>query len=254
MNIVTRLTGLCLLLSCWACQPTPATEPPPAVPDTLTLPVPVPPPAPKTPPAAPAALESRLQAQGLVNIKSVDPEIQVQMMYSTTDNFLHADVYEDFDACYLLKGSAEMLAQAQALLRARHPDLRLITFDCVRPRSVQYKMWDIVKNTPQQEYVAPPGGRGSMHNYGAAVDLGLVHVDTGLVDMGTPFDFFGELAHPQLETKFLASGELKPWHVANRQILRTCMRGAGFAGIPHEWWHFVAYDPEYVRVTFKIVD
>ncbi|TAE50223.1 MAG: hypothetical protein EAZ89_12535 [Bacteroidetes bacterium] len=209
---------------------------------------------PQTVAPAPSALEVRLQGAGLVNIRAEDPEIEVRMMYSTPDNFLGKDVYGDFDQCYLQAEVAARLAKADSFLKEKHPRLRLVVFDCVRPRSVQYQMWEIVKGTEQQQYVAAPGGQGSMHNYGCAVDLGLVSLDTGLVDMGTPFDFFGELAHPQHEKRFLASGELTAAQVSHREILRASMRSAGFAGIPHEWWHFIAFNPEEVRARYKIVE
>ncbi|GAB4422394.1 MAG: hypothetical protein OHK0039_38380 [Bacteroidia bacterium] len=242
-----------LLLVAVACQPAQPQQAAAAAPDADTIPTVV---ATDTMPTGrdTSGLERTLLRQGLVDVLSLDSTLVLDMKYSTTDNFLHADVYGDFDRCYLQPLVAERLLRAQASLVAQHPDLRLILFDCVRPRSVQYQMWDIVKGTDQQEYVAPPGGGGSMHNYGAAVDLGLVHVDTGLVDMGTPFDFFGELAHPRLEARFLRSGELTQAQVDHRQILRQAMRAAGFQGIQNEWWHFVGFPNEEVRARFKIVE
>ncbi|RMG67984.1 MAG: peptidase M15D vanX D-ala-D-ala dipeptidase [Bacteroidetes bacterium] len=214
-------------------------------------------PAPSPPPPAgrdTSDLERQLIAQGLVDIHQLDTSIRLDMRYSTPNNFLKEDVYGDFDRCYLQPAVAERLAQAQAYLEAEHPDLRLIVFDCVRPRSVQYQMWDIVKGTDQQDYVAPPGGTGSMHNYGAAVDLGLWQLDTGLVDMGTPFDFFGPLAQPRYETDFLRSGELTAAQVQHRHILRLSMKAAGFHGILSEWWHFVGFPRDTVKRRFQIVE
>lgn len=200
------------------------------------------------------ALEQKLKEQGLVNVTELQEEFQLAIKYSTEDNFLARDVYGDFDQCYLQPEVAEMLVQAQNLIRAEHPRLRLLLFDCVRPRSVQYQMWEIVKGTEQQKYVAAPGGGGSMHNYGAAVDLGLVHLDTGLVNMGTPFDFFGEQAQPRYETRFLVSGNLTQAQVENRLILRQAMRAAGFHMINSEWWHFNAFDRPEVRRRYQIVE
>lgn len=222
--------------------------------DSLLAQVDTPAPPPPPPPPDTSELERTLIAQGLVNIHGLDSSIVVRMMYSTPDNFLGEDVYGDYDHCYLQPGVAQKLAQAEALLREQHPELRLIVFDCVRPRSVQYQMWEIVKGTDQQKYVAAPGGSGSMHNYGAAVDLGLYHVDTGLVDMGTPFDFFGPLAQPRYEAKFLASGELTQAQLNHRAILRTAMKGAGFFGIMSEWWHFVGFGRDEVRRRYTIVE
>ena len=149
---------------------------------------------------------------------------------------------------------AERLANAQEMIMKDHPRLRLLIFDCVRPRSVQMKMWDIVKGTDQQKYVAFPGGSGSMHNYGAAVDLGLVHLDSGVVDMGTNFDFFGDLAQPRYEDKFAKEGKLTVEQVNNRRILRAAMLQYGFHGILSEWWHFNGFLREEVKERFQIVE
>jgi D-alanyl-D-alanine dipeptidase len=244
------------LLAAWgllaACHSSPARKAASAPAPSPSLP----PAADFVPPSLPdtSALERSLLRAGLVNITRLDPEVEVRMMYSTPDNFLGADVYGDFDQCYLQPEAARKLAEASARLREQHPRLRLIVFDCTRPRSVQVQMWALVKGTPQQQYVASPTGRGSMHNLGCAVDLGLVSLDTGLLDMGTPFDFFGELAHPQQEKRFLRSGELSPAQVANREILRGCMRKAGFAGLPNEWWHFIALSPEQARKRYAVVE
>ena len=201
-----------------------------------------------------SALEKTLIKQGLVNVADLSDQFVVQMMYSTDDNFLNEDVYGDYDLCYLQPEIADKLVIADSLLQSKHPDLRLVLFDCVRPRSVQYQMWEIVKGTDQQNYVAPPGGSGSMHNYGAAVDLGLYHVDTGIVDMGTPFDFFGPLAQPRFETKFLRSGALSQAQINHRAMLRIAMNGAGFQGILSEWWHFIGFDRPVVRQKYQIVE
>ena len=127
-----------------------------------------------------------------------------------------------------------------------------MVFDGVRPQSVQFRMWEIVKGTEQAAYVAEPT-RGSLHNFGAAVDLGLVHQDSGELDMGTPYDFFGDLAQPRYEGKFLKTGELTLAHVENRRLLRTVMNRAGFTGILNEWWHFNAYSKTEIRERFEIV-
>jgi len=199
-------------------------------------------------------LEFDLLDQGLVNIHSLDTGIRLDIKYSTEDNFLEEDVYGDFNACYLQAPAARRLVKADSFLQALHPDLRLLVHDCVRPRSVQFKMWEIVKGTDQQMYVAPPGGAGSMHNYGAAVDLSLVHVDSGLVDMGTDYDYFGELAQPRYEERFVKEGKLTQAQVANRRVLRYAMLQAGFHGILSEWWHFNAFPREEVKARFQIVE
>ncbi len=199
-------------------------------------------------------LEQSLKDAGLVNVQEVDPSIRVWLAYSTEDNFLNTDVYGDLTRCYLQPEVAAMAAVASRCIQERDSMLRLIIFDGVRPRSVQRKMWDIVKGTPQQEYVAPPSGGGGMHNYGCAIDLGLFHIDSGLVDMGTAFDFFGKLAQPRFEVQFVQEGKLTQSHLDNRRALRVCMKQAGFSGILTEWWHFNAFPKEVVRSRYQIVE
>ncbi|MEM6631767.1 MAG: M15 family metallopeptidase, partial [Bacteroidota bacterium] len=199
-----------------------------------------------------ALLEKRLEGQGLVDVQELSPDIKISLKYATSDNFLEEDVYYGLRKCYLQPVVAEMLAKAQEILRKLHPQVSLLVFDGVRPQSVQFRMWNLVKGTDQQNYVAEPN-RGSLHNFGAAVDLGLHHRDTGVLDMGTSYDYFGALAQPRYEGKFLESGELSLPQVENRRLLRTVMNRAGFTGILNEWWHFNAFPKEEIRERFEIV-
>ncbi len=197
-------------------------------------------------------LERSLIDQGLVNVQSLSPTIKVSLQYATENNFIGEDVYGGLNTCYLQPEVAQMLSDAQAHLTSNHPRLVLMIYDGVRPQSVQYKMWEIVKGTPNEKYVAEPGS-GSMHNYGAAVDVTLFHLDTGDVDMGTPYDFFGPLAQPRYEIQFLEDGKLTKSQVNNRRILRTSMLATGFSGILSEWWHFNAFARDTVRKKYQLV-
>lgn len=198
-------------------------------------------------------LEQRLLYQGLVNVMDIDSSFILDVKYATEDNFMGKVLYGEYDQCYLQPEAALKLKKAHDVLKKNHPSLRFILYDCVRPRSVQQEMWDLVKGTDQQQYVASPKS-GSIHNFGAAVDLSLTHLDTGLVDMGTPFDFFGKEAQPRYEDAYVQEGILRHEHVTNRRILRAAMLEAGFSGILSEWWHFNAFPNEYVKSTFNIVE
>lgn len=198
-------------------------------------------------------LEKTLIEAGLVDIQSVESSIQVELKYATADNFLGENVYGTLRNCYLQPVVADMLATAQQNLQKAHPHLSLLVYDGVRPRSVQYKMWDIVKGTDQQNYVASPKA-GSMHNYGASVDLTLATIEGEPLDMGTAFDFFGPLAQPRFETKYLETGELNAQQVKNRRILRASMLSAGFHGILSEWWHFNAFPRDTIKARFTAVE
>jgi len=197
--------------------------------------------------------EKSLLEKGLVDVMTIDSTLRVDLKYSTKDNFMQADAYGDLEKCFLQKEAAQKLSQAQKILKKMHPNCSLLLYDCVRPRSVQKRMWGIVKGTKMQKYVADPQ-KGSIHNYGAAVDLTIMDEKDGKIDMGTPFDFFGDLAQPRYEKRFLKEGKLTAKQIFNRNILRRVMTEAGFYGIEIEWWHFNAFPKEVVRERYKIVE
>lgn len=186
-----------------------------------------------------SAIELEMEELGLVNITSLDSTIKVDLRYSTENNFTGKDMYGDLNSCYLQKDVAEKLVNAQAALRSRYPYYSLLVFDGARPVSIQQLMWDSVELSPmdRQKYLSNPANK-SLHNYGAAVDLTIVDEAGHELDMGTPYDYFGELAHPRKEAYYFETGELSATQIANRELLREVMRTAGFSRIETEWWHF----------------
>jgi len=184
----------------------------------------------------------------------LDPSIIVDLKYADRDNFMGENLYRGLNRAFLVPEAAKKLVMASQILQERYPDLRILVGDAVRPRSVQKEMWRLVVNTPQQPYVANPK-LGSMHNYGAAVDVTLFNVKTGKrVDMGTPLDYFGPLAQPLLESAFLRQGKLTPSQIENRLILRNAMLDAGWYTINIEWWHFNAFPKIFIRSNYKFIE
>ncbi len=201
-------------------------------------------------------LEKGLIAAGLVNIKEVIPGVFVDLKYSSTDNFFGEDVYGDLKNAYLQPVVAEKLKISHDWLKVRHPDLTFLIYDGVRPRSVQQILWDNLDKPDSIKplYVADPK-RGSLHNYGVAVDLTLANAETGeALDLGTPYDYFGYPAYPDREEQMLREGKLTQEHVARRKILRQAMKAGGFSGIGSEWWHFDAYSRKQAAEKFSIVE
>ena len=199
-------------------------------------------------------LEMRLIRKGLVDLQDLDPSIMVDLKYARADNFMGVDVYRNLPRAYLRPEAAVKLVRASRILQERHPELRLLVVDALRPRSVQQKMWNLVSETPMRPYVANPRS-GSMHNYGMAVDVTLFDVKKGKpMDMGTPIDYFGPLAQPLLESEFLRQGKLTEKQVENRLILRNVMLDAEWRMINIEWWHFDAFPVDYVRRNYTIVE
>src|SRR6218665_80542 len=70
-------------------------------------------------------LEQRMIDQGLVNLQTIDSTIMVELKYSTTDNFVHTDVYGDLTRAYMQQKPAEMLAKASKILQSKYPNYRL---------------------------------------------------------------------------------------------------------------------------------
>jgi zinc D-Ala-D-Ala dipeptidase len=203
-------------------------------------------------PAA-GSLELSLLEQGLVDVQSLDPTIRVALKYVCDTNFMGVNVYGDLTRGYLRREVALMLKHANQALAIERPGLSLLLLDGARPRHVQHRMWKLVKDTPMRKYVANPYS-ASMHNYGVAVDITIADENGVPLDMGTPPDYFGELAEPRLEQAFLRQGRLTAEQVANRQLLRRVMTNAGFRPLAIEWWHFDAFDKEFVRRTYSVIE
>ena len=200
-------------------------------------------------------LEQSLVDEGLVNVQSLDSTLLVDLRYSTTNNFVGVDVYGELEHAYLQAEPARRLARANTYLKERAPDYTLYVFDAVRPRRVQQILWDTL-DYPEKEkpkYVADPQ-EGSIHNYGAAVDLTIADADGQPLDMGTEFDYFGVLAYPTKEEAMLTQGKLTAEQIANRRLLREVMTQAGFTPIQTEWWHFNAFSRKEADRRYGIVE
>jgi D-alanyl-D-alanine dipeptidase len=177
-----------------------------------------------------AVLPDAVAESALVDVRTLDPTIMVELRYATPNNFTGA-VLPGYGAqrALLRRDAAEALARVEARLRTGGLGLRV--WDAYRPvRATQAMVaWaEQVGRTDllDQEYIA----RRSRHNLGVAVDLTLVDLVTGTeLDLGTPFDTFTEAAHTAN-----ASGRVLRY----RQILVKAMESEGFRNYENEWWHF----------------
>jgi D-alanyl-D-alanine dipeptidase len=163
----------------------------------------------------------------LVDLPEYVPGLRLDLRYATARNFT-GRVLQVVPRALLVRSAA-------LRLRGATRDFAVLglapkVFDAYRPSSVQSRLWEAC---PDPRFVAPPG-RGSRHSRGAAVDLTLVHADSGVeLDMGTDFDDFGPLAAtdaPGLEERVRS----------NRRLMHEILLRHGFMGIPSEWWHFDA--------------
>jgi D-alanyl-D-alanine dipeptidase len=201
------------------------------------------------------SLEQVLIDAGLIDIQTINSSILIDLRYSSINNFLNEDVYDDLDKVYLQPSIAQDLSICQQKLQEIDSGLTLLVYDGVRPRSVQQKMWDVLDMPIREKvkFVSNPKN-GSIHNYGAAVDLTISKLDGTPLDMGADFDDIRKIAYPRLESQFLASGELSQQQIDNRKLLRKVMTSGGFYNIQTEWWHFNRYNRNKAKEMFEIVE
>jgi zinc D-Ala-D-Ala dipeptidase len=197
------------------------------------------------------SLNFLMKSQDFVELNR--PGFKIDLRYGSTNNFVGVNMYGPFNKAFLHKVAAEKLFAAHAKLVARHSRYSFIIYDALRPRSIQRVLWSHVEGTPGEKYIARPEP-GSLHNFGFAVDLSILDEHGRELDMGAGYDDFRDIAQPQLEEKFLATGELTDKHISNRKILRSVMEESGFKQLAHEWWHFDALPKSEVKERFQIVE
>ncbi len=170
----------------------------------------------------------------LVEVSRVDPTIMVDSRYATVENCAQRALYPPSmrDRCFVRRSVATQLTRVQAALHRQGYGLKL--WDGYRPQTIQWQCVDplIISNAAIRRLFVPPT-HGSNHARGCAVDLTLVHRDTGReCAMPTGFD------DPSPSAASDATDGLTREQVENRRRLHAAMADAGFVPLPHEWWHF----------------
>ena len=199
-------------------------------------------------------IEKRFIEAGLVDVNTIDNTIQVDLVYSNSEkNYFRENFYKGLNKCYLRNEVATKLTKAQKLLKTKHQELSFQMLDCARPRSVSAKMYQKMKGTKYEKYVANPK-TGSMHNYGIAVDITIVDSAGKELDMGfSPFrksdiEIYWQFAKMKLGKK------LTKQQTANLHLLSDTVKSSGFIPLSHEWWHFDGMPKEQARKMFKIIE
>ena len=198
-----------------------------------------------------------MDSSDFVLLSDYVPGIVQEIRYYSTYNFVgdRIDGYEEpvailsKEAARALKGVAN---EANAM------GYRLKIFDAYRPaRAVRhFVFWGIedldLRMKPffypqlekqvlfQRGYIA----KESSHSRGSTVDLTLLDMGTGKeVDMGSPFDLFDPISHPDCR-------EVTDEQYDNRMLLQNLMVRAGFEPIDCEWWHFPLKDEPFPETYF----
>ena len=185
------------------------------------------------------------------------PGIVQEIRYYSTYNFVgdRIDGYEE-PVAILSKEAARALKSVAN--EANAMGYRLKIFDAYRPaRAVRhFVFWGIedldLRMKPffypqlekqvlfQRGYIA----KESSHSRGSTVDLTLLDMGTGKeVDMGSPFDLFDPISHPDCR-------EVTDEQYDNRMLLQNLMVRAGFEPIDCEWWHFTLKDEPFPETYF----
>ena len=191
----------------------------------------------------------------LVSVDFFNDQIWWELKYASKDNFMKRVLYDTLQKVYVQIDVARRLAKSQEYLSGINSNYHLLVYDGMRPLSVQWEMWNALDTIPvvhRGKFVSNPKN-GSVHNYGAAVDLTICDQEKRPLDMGAGYDDIRKIAYPSLESEFLASGELNEQHISNRKMLRTALKSQGFSNIPTEWWHFNAFPRPIAKSKYQLI-
>jgi D-alanyl-D-alanine dipeptidase len=189
-------------------------------------------PAPRqTPPAVladAAAYRRQVQQdpqQQLVDLAAFIPGLRLDIRYATANNLTGRVIYPEA-AAFLRRPVAEDLRRVQQELAAQGFGLKI--YDAYRPYSATLRLYQAL---PDATYAAPPT-RGSKHNRGCSVDVGLVDLKTGRdVPLPTEFDAMTPAARSDYQ-------QLPAAALRHRAVLHAALQRHGFVNYPAEWWHF----------------
>ena len=197
-------------------------------------------------------------SSGFVLLSDYVPGIVQEIRYFSTYNFIgdRIDGYEEPCAIITVEAARALKAVSNEL---NVKGYRLKVFDAYRPACAvrHFVMWGIedldlrmkpffYPDLEKQElfskgYVASK----SSHSRGSTIDLTLLDMETGKeVDMGSPFDLFSEISHP--DNKNVTEEQYE-----NRMILQNAMTRNGFVPFDCEWWHFTLADEPYKDTYFE---
>ena len=192
-----------------------------------------------------------------VRVTDVIPDAILEIRYYSTYNFVgeRIDGYE-LPIALMTREAADSLKAVNDELKAN--GYRIKIWDTYRPqRAVNHFIrWaENISDTAMKAVFYPMVDKAllfeqgyiyarSSHSRGSTVDLTLLDAASGKeLDMGSPFDWFGEESHPDYPCPLYRQSE-------NRKILHNAMVRHGFEGIDSEWWHFTLRNEPYPDTYF----
>lgn len=207
-------------------------------------------------------IDPNVRPEAFVILTEHIPGIRLDLKYAGSDNFTGkiVDGY-NHGQCLMTRSAADALKKVQSELAKM--GLSLLVFDAYRPQHavecfVEWAKNPETDNEIKQEFfpqlnkseLFPKGyiADKSGHSRGSTVDLTICSVrKNGTVkplNMGTPFDFFGEEAGIRYQN-------IPPQQRANRLLLKQLMEKHGFRNYPVEWWHFTLNNEPYPDTYFN---
>ncbi len=203
-----------------------------------------------------AVAQSDLPA-GFVYLEDSITSLQYELQYHSEDNFVGRciDGYYS-DRVIVTRQAAIQLIKIQKELS--ESGLSLYVFDAYRPQDAvdQFVLWakDLKDTLRKQDYYPDVKksqlfnqgyiSSHSRHSSGSTIDLTIAHRDGRLLDMGSSFDFFGEISHVDYH-------DLTELQQKNRQLLQSIMSKYGFRSYSKEWWHFTLRNEPYYDQHFN---
>ena len=184
--------------------------------------------------------EVELNASDFVLVSDYVPAVIQEIRYHSTYNFVgdRVDGYEQ-PCAILTKEAARALKEISNKLNVM--GYRIKVFDAYRPATAvrHFTLWE-KQELFRKGYIASK----SSHSRGSTIDLTLLDMKTGTeVDMGSPFDYFSEVSHPDYK------GVTKEQY-ENRMFLQDIMVRGGFEPYDCEWWHFTLKDEPFPDTYF----
>ncbi|MDY4487147.1 MAG: M15 family metallopeptidase [Candidatus Limivicinus sp.] len=163
---------------------------------------------------------------GAVDLRVFMPGAEFDLLFASPNNITGEAMYPPIPL--LEETTAEKLMQAYNIFREDGYAIKI--YDAYRPKSAQYKLYDIVQDS---RFIANPYTGNSWHQRGRAVDISLVNLATGEeLEMPTPMHTFSLDA---------ARSSYKSWSVEaqkNVDYMTKVMTSVGFGTLETEWWHF----------------
>jgi D-alanyl-D-alanine dipeptidase len=196
--------------------------------------------------------------KGFVYIDDIIPSAQYDIRYYGEHNFVGTgiDGYKAPFAIMSREGAVALKKVSDALDKKGYT---LMIYDAYRPQKAvnHFIAWSKdAKDVKTKEEFYPKLNKRNLfklgyissksgHSRGSTIDLTLIHQSSGeLVDMGGPYDFFGDISHHG--TKLITKQQ-----TSNRNLLKNMMVKYGFKAYSKEWWHYTLAKEPYPKTYYN---